>query len=90
MEVSRLGVESELQLPAYTTATAMQDPSRICELHHISQQRQILNSLSEAKDGTRILIETMLGSWATEPQQELQALTIFGVNYLSMHCQIYK
>ena len=26
MEVPRLGVESELQLPAYTTATAMQDP----------------------------------------------------------------
>ena len=25
MEVSRLGVESELQLPAYTTATAMPD-----------------------------------------------------------------
>ena len=27
MEVPRLGAESELQLPAYTTATAMQDPS---------------------------------------------------------------
>ena len=27
MEVPRLGVKSELQLPAYTTA--MQDPSRI-------------------------------------------------------------
>ena len=27
MEVPRLGVESELQLPAYTTATATQDPS---------------------------------------------------------------
>ena len=28
MEVPRLGVESELQLPAYTTATATLDPSR--------------------------------------------------------------
>ena len=27
MEVPRLGVESELQLPAYTTATATPDPS---------------------------------------------------------------
>ena len=36
MEVPRLGVESELQLPAYTTATAMQDPSSICNLHHTS------------------------------------------------------
>ena len=34
MEVPRLGVESELQLPAYATATAMTDPSHICDLHH--------------------------------------------------------
>ena len=27
MEIPRLGVQSELQLPAYTSATAMQDPS---------------------------------------------------------------
>ena len=27
MEVPRLGIESELELPAYTTATAMPDPS---------------------------------------------------------------
>ena len=27
MEVSRLGVESELQLPAYAAATATSDPS---------------------------------------------------------------
>ena len=30
MEVPRLGAESELQLPPYTTVTAMPDPSRIC------------------------------------------------------------
>ena len=33
MEVSRLGVELELQLPASTTATATWDPNRICDLH---------------------------------------------------------
>ena len=33
-EVPRLGVKSELQLLAYTTATAMQDPSHVCKLHH--------------------------------------------------------
>ena len=27
MEVPRLGVESEIQLPAYATATAMWDPA---------------------------------------------------------------
>ena len=32
MEVPRLGVELELQLPAYTTATATQDLSCICNL----------------------------------------------------------
>ena len=33
---SRLGVESELQLTAYTTATATLDPSHVCNLHHSS------------------------------------------------------
>ena len=50
MEVPRLGVESELQLPTYATATAMQDPSPICDLHHSSRQRHILNPLVETRD----------------------------------------
>ena len=58
MEVPRLGVESELQLPSYTTATATQDPSRVCDLHHSSGQCRILNPLSEARDGTLNLIVT--------------------------------
>ena len=60
MEVPRLGVESELQLPATATATAMQDPSRIYDLHHSSWQHQILNPLSKARDRTHILMDT---SW---------------------------
>ena len=56
MEVPRLGAESELQLPAYTTATATPDPSRVCDLHHSSQQRRILNPLSKARDRTLNLI----------------------------------
>ena len=43
------GVKSELQLQAYTTATATLDPSHICNLCCSSQQCQILNPLSEAK-----------------------------------------
>ena len=50
MEVPRLGVELELQLPACTTATATLDPSHIHDLHHSSQQRQILNPLIRAGD----------------------------------------
>ena len=49
MEVSRPGVESELQLPAYTTATATWDLSHICDLPHSSQQRRILKPLSEVR-----------------------------------------
>jgi len=52
MEVSRLQVQLELQLPAYGTATATQDLSHICNLHHSSRQCQILNPLTKAKDQT--------------------------------------
>ena len=52
MEVPRLGVKLELQLPAYTTATAMRDLSRICNLYHGSWQRRILNPLSKGRDRT--------------------------------------
>ena len=57
MEVPRLGVESELQLPASTTATATQDPSRVCDLGCDLQQHQILNPLSEATDQIHILTD---------------------------------
>ena len=58
MEVSRLGVESELQLPAYATTTAMGNPSHIYKLHQSSWQRPILDPLSEARDKTSILMDT--------------------------------
>ena len=60
MEVPRLGVESELQLPAYATATTTQDTSYICDLHHSSQQHWILHQLNKARDRTRIFMDT---SW---------------------------
>ena len=62
MEVRRLGVKSELQLRAYTTAmaTATWHLGRVCNVYHSSQKQQILNPLSEARDQTHILIDT---SW---------------------------
>ena len=57
MEVPRLGVQLELLPMAYTTATAMQDLSRICNLHNSSQQCQILNLLNEARDRTCVLMD---------------------------------
>ena len=50
MEIPRLGVESELLLLAYATATATPDPSHVCDLHHSSWQHWILDLLSEARD----------------------------------------
>ena len=47
METPRLGVESELQLPAYITATAMQDLCCICDLCHSLWQCQIFNPLTD-------------------------------------------
>ena len=53
-EVPRLRVESELELPAYSTATATWDPSHICDLHHGLQQCQILNPVSDLMVPSRI------------------------------------
>ena len=62
MAVARLGVKLELQLLAYFTATAASDPTHICDLHHSLCQHDILNPLSEARDPTLLLMDTMLGS----------------------------
>ena len=55
MEVPRVGVKLELQLPAYT-----RDLSHICDLCHSSWQCWILYPLSEARDQTYILMYTSL------------------------------
>ena len=81
MEVPRLGVKSELQLVAYATAIAMPDPSHICNLHHSSWQRRLLNPPSKAgiePASSWILV----GFVTTEPQREL--LLIIYIFYLSL------
>ena len=57
MEIPRQRVQSELTPPAYTTATASQDASSVCDLHHSSVQRWILNPLSKARDQAHILMD---------------------------------
>ena len=49
--------ELEPKLPAYITATATRDPSRVCDLHCSTRQRWILNPQSEAKDQICILMD---------------------------------
>ena len=50
VEAPRLGIESKLQLPAYTTVKATWDSSCICDPNHSLWQRWILNPLNEARD----------------------------------------
>ena len=65
MEVPRLGVKSELQLPATTTATWV--PSCICDLHYSSWQCWILNPLREARDQSHSLMDhKFVNGWATK------------------------
>ena len=60
MEILKLGVEMQLQLPAYATAIAMQDLSHVWDLEWSSWQCQVLNPLSEARDWT---CNVMVTSW---------------------------
>ena len=71
---SQAGVESELQLPAYATATAIQDLSHVCDLHHSSRQHLILNPPSEARNQTLNL--------STAPQWELPPCPLLEAVYL--------
>ena len=76
MEVPRLGVKSELQLPAYAATTAMQDLSCVCDWHlyHSSQQCRIPDPLSEPRDQTHILKKTtqIHFLWATTGTPEMK------------------
>ena len=67
MEVPRLGVESELQLLAYTTAIATWALSLIWDPHHSPWQWWIPNPLSEARDRTCTLMyaSQICFHWAT-------------------------
>ena len=77
VEVPRLGVKSELQLPAYTTATAMQNLSRICDLYHSSRQHQILNPLSKASDPTHILMDPSWVCWPLSHEGNFLKVKLF-------------
>ena len=74
VQVPRLEVTSELQLPDYTTATATWDLSRISDLHLTLRQGWILHPRSEARDRTHIRMDTTQGSQPAEPQRELREL----------------
>ena len=66
MEVPRVGVESELPLPAYAMVIATLDLSHICSLHRSLWHCWILNTRSEAMDQSHILMDTVrFLTWGT-------------------------
>ena len=93
MEVPRLGVELELLLLAYATATAMQDSSHICDLHHSSWQCWIPNPLSRARNQTCVLMDAswirycraMMGT----PTSHFQVCPGFYFPPVSLACLLY-
>ena len=58
MEVPRLRVKPELQLPACAVATVTWNLSCACDLYYRSKQCRIPDPLSEARDQTHILMDT--------------------------------
>ena len=77
MEVPNLRIESKLKLLAYTTATAILDPSCLCDLPCSLQQCQILNPLSEARDQTHVLMDTSQICYLWVTTGTLTALTFW-------------
>ena len=87
MEVPRPEVELELklQLLAPATVTATPDLSNVCNPHHSSQQRWIVNPLSKARDGTRtgILMDT------TQVRYHWATVGTLGVSFQLFLIQLY-
>ena len=67
MEVSRPEVESELQLPAYATATVMPDPSCIRNLYYSCGNTRSLTywARPEIKPASSWILVRFLTHWAT-------------------------
>ena len=83
MEVPRPRVESELQLPAYTTATATtaQYLGRVCHLHHSSRLRRIPDPWVRPgiePASSRILVRCV----SAGPQWELPNTLIFSMEII--------
>ena len=75
MEVPSLRIESELQLPAYSTATVTRGLSHICDLHHSS--RQCRSPTHWARPGIEPTSSWILVRFvSTVPQWELLFLSL--------------
>ena len=85
MELPRLGVQLELQLPAYATAAALPDLTGSATYTAAHQQYQILNPLSGARDQTQIPTDNRFVT--TEPQWELP-VCVFVFLIIDLQCSV--
>ena len=67
MHIGTTTVENSMEIPQKTKNRINIWSSHVCDLHHISRQRHILNPLSKARDWTLILMDTsrIHYHWAT-------------------------
>ena len=75
---SQTRVESELQPPAYTTATAKPDPSHVCNLYHkaYSDTRSLTHSARPGiEPESSWMLVGFINPWATMGTQVLAFLT---------------
>ena len=86
MEVPRLGVKLELLLLAYTTANSNRG-SRL-HLRPTPRQRRILNSLSEARDRTRVLMDPSQICFCCTTTGTL--VLVFDIGYLSVTPPLFQ
>ena len=88
MEVPRLEVKMELQLPAYTTGRATEDLSHRCGLYHSSRQCWMLSPLSGARSEPASSW-MLVGFITAESQRGLLSYTlwirIFGSQGMTVH-----
>ena len=77
----------ELQLPAYTTAAASQDPNHVCDLCLSLWQCQILNPVSKARETLHLLRLSVgfLTRWGTmwTPRSHFLRDSLISVSWLS-------
>ena len=93
MEAPRLGAQSELQLPAYTTATVTSNPSLVCNLHTAHSNAGSVTHW--ARPGIKLAtLWFLVGFVSTAPQWELCIISIWcdyppsktGVSRLGSKC----
>ena len=83
MKIPRLGVKLEVQLQAYTSATATWDPSCVCDLHHSSWHGNARSLTHWERSGIKpTSLWILVGFVTAQPWREL-------LTWAFLHCFLY-